>query len=250
MRVINMTELLGAAGFWLYICKRLKRISLPITLPIFGKIRTIHEIRNIFDNFGTGQLRNREVERYLSNKASPCIIDCGVNVGVTIRWWFHLNASAKVYGIDMLKEAQEFTAETLKSIPMGDGTYKPITDALYSEDGKKFTVGVSDPLFGDYGFYREGKEETERIVTTRTLDTIAGAEGIGEVDLLKIDLEGAAADALKGATALLKRTRYVVFEIHDVHNKEECPMASGILKANQFRLTGTTGRHLWWKRTA
>lgn len=250
MTVIRMAGLLGPAGLWLYICKRLKKISLPINLPIFGKIRTIHEIRNIFDNFGTGQLRNRDVERHLAHKMSPRIIDCGVNVGVTVRWWFHLNPGAKVYGIDMLKEAQDFTAEILKSINIGGGSYRSVTTAIYSEDGKNFTVGVSDPLYGDYGFYRKDKEETERVVTTRTLDTIASAEGIGEVDLLKIDLEGAAADALQGATELLKRTRYIVFEIHDVHNKEERGLASGILEANKFRLIETTGRHLWWERAS
>lgn len=250
MTVIRMTGLLGPAGFWLYVRKRLKKISLPVTLPIFGRVRTIHEIRNIFDNFGTGQLRNREVERHLSKKASPCVIDCGVNVGVTVRWWLHLNPGARVYGIDMLKEAQEFTVEALKSIKTGPGSYRPVTAALYSENGKNFTVGVSDPLYGDYGFYRKDREETERVVTTGTLDSIAGAEGIGGVDLLKIDLEGAAADALKGAAELLKRTRYVVFEIHDVHNKEERGLASGILEAGGFSLTGTTGRHLWWKRGA
>jgi FkbM family methyltransferase len=250
MTVIRMTELLGLAGLWLYIRKRLKKISLPATLPIFGNIRNIHEIRNIFDNFGTGQLRNRNIERYLSGEASPCIIDCGVNVGVTVRWWFHLNPDAKVYGIDMLKEAQEFTFEALKSIKIGRGSYKPVTAALYSENGKNFTVGVSDPLYGDYGFYRKDREETERAVSTKTLDTIAGEERIGEVDLLKIDLEGAAADALKGATELLKRTRYVVFEIHDVHNKEERGLASGILEVNGFSLIAATGRHLWWEKNA
>lgn len=248
MTVIRITKLLGPAGLRLYIGKRFKKIFLPTTIPVFGNIRSAHEIRNIFDNFGTGQLRNKDVERHLSKKASPCIIDCGVNVGVTVRWWFHLNPDSKVYGIDMLKEAQEFTSEALKFIKAGGVNYRPVTAALYSENGKDFTVGVSDPLYGDYGFYRKDKEETQRTVTTRTLDTIASAEGIGEVDLLKIDLEGAAADALKGAAELLKRTRYVVFEIHDVHNKAERGLASGMLEAGGFSLIEITGRHLWWEK--
>lgn len=249
MTIIRMTALLGPAGFWLYLRKHLKKISLPITLPIFGAVRTNHEIRNIFDNFGTGQLRNGSVERHLSRTPSPCIVDCGVNVGVTVRWWFHLNGRARVYGIDMLEEAQEFTVGALKSVKMARGSYRPVTAALYSEDGKKFTVGVSDPLYGDYGFYRKDKEETERPVTTRTLDAVAREERIDDVDLLKIDLEGAAADALKGATELLKKTRYVVFEVHDVHNKAEKHLASDILENSGFTLVGTTGRHLWWERT-
>jgi len=248
MTAIRMTRLLGIAGLYLYICKHAKKISLPMTIPIFGTARTSHEIRNIFDNFGTGQLRNETVERYLSEKEAPCVIDCGVNVGVTVRWWFHLNGRARVFGIDMLEEAQEFTVEALRSIGAGNGRYRPITAALWSESGKNFTVGVSDPLYGDYGFYRKDKEETERVVITKTLDAIAASETIGEVDLLKIDLEGAAADALSGAAELLKRTRYVVFEIHDVHNREERALASGILSGSGFLLIETNGRQLWWRR--
>jgi FkbM family methyltransferase len=244
-----MARLLGFAGLLLYLRKHMKAAVLPVTLPVFGRISTPHEVRNIFDNFGTGQLRNKAVERYLSAKEAPCVIDCGVNVGVTARWWLHLNSRATVFGIDMLKEAQEFTAEAIRAMGIPEGRYRPVTAALWSESGKNFTVGVSDPLYGDYGFYRPDKEETERAVTTKTLDAIAGSEHIGEVDLLKIDLEGAAADALRGAVELLKRTRYVVFEIHDVHNKEERGLASGIMAGSGFRLINVNGRQLWWKKT-
>jgi FkbM family methyltransferase len=154
-----------------------------------------------------------------------------------------------VLGIDMLEEAQEFTIEALRSIGLS-GRYKPVVAALWSESGKEFKVGISDPLYGDYGFYRKDKEETERSVVTKTLDEIADSENIGDVDLLKIDIEGAAADALKGATGLLKRTRYVVFEIHDVHNRRERVLASGILSDNNFLLKWHTGRHLWWENPA
>jgi len=250
MTAVRMTRLLGISGLYLYICKRLKKVSLPIVIPIFGRVRTHHEIRNIFDNFGTGQLRNETVERYLSKKEAPCVIDCGVNVGVTVRWWFHLNSQARVFGIDMLEEAQEFTVEALRLANVDKGRYRPVTAAIWSESGKEFAVGVSDPLYGDYGFYRKDKEETERTVTTKTLDAIAASEHIGKVDLLKIDLEGAAADALKGATELLKRTRYVVFEIHDVHNREERALASRILTDSGLVLRSTNGRQLWWGKAA
>lgn len=250
MTFVRIGGLLGFSGVWLYICKRLHINRLPITIPIFGRVSTYHEVRNIFDNFGTGQLRNGVVERYLAAQAAPCIIDCGVNVGVTIRWWLHLNDRAKVYGIDMLQEAQDFTVEALKTTKAGGKGYVPVTAALWSESGKEFKIGVTDPLYGDYGFYRPDKEKTERTVITRTLDSIAASESIGPVELLKIDLEGAAADALAGATELLKRTRYVVFEIHDVHNKEERGLASGIMDKGGFRLMCVTGRHLWWERAS
>jgi FkbM family methyltransferase len=243
-----MVELLGAAGLRLYICKHLHINCPPVTIPVFGRISTSHEIRNIFDNFGTGEIRNKAVEDYLSAQSAPCIVDCGVNVGVTVRWWLHLNARAKVYGIDMLQEAQDFTVEALKTIKAGGGNYVPVTAALWSLDGREFKIGVSDPLYGDYGFYRPDKEKTERTVVTRTLDSIAGSERIGATDLLKIDLEGAAADALQGASELIKRTRFIVFEIHEIHNREERSRASKILTDGGFVLIEAAGRHLWWEK--
>lgn len=248
MTALSMTRSLGVAGFMLYICRRFKLLRLPTALPVFGVISTPHEVRNIFDNFGAGQIRDSLVEKEIAARRSPCIIDCGVNVGVTVRWWFHLNKSAKVYGIDMLREAQDFTVKALQAAGVNPGAYRPVTSAIWSERGRQMRVGVSDPLYGDYGFYRKDKEETERTVVTDTLDNIAASENIGAVDLLKIDLEGAAADALSGARELLKRTRHVVFEIHEVHNKDERRLASGILEKSGFRLRRISGRHLWWDR--
>ncbi|MDP3788959.1 MAG: FkbM family methyltransferase [Candidatus Omnitrophota bacterium] len=248
MNVIRIIQLLGIAGLYLYFCRRLKIDPMPIKVPIFGSVRTFHEVRNIFDNFGvTQQLRDKAIEMYLSQRAAPCVIDCGVNVGVTARWWFHLNRHAKVFGIDMIDEAQEFTLKALNSIAIGRGNYTPIVTALWHENGKELTIGVGDPLYGDNGIYRKGKEKSERVVTTKTLDTINAVENIGEVDLLKVDLEGAGADALKGAAELLKKTKHVVIEIH---SEEENKLAGQILAANKFVLRRANGRHLWWAKAA
>lgn len=249
MNILSIVRLLGFSGLYLYLYKQLKKDPPSIKIPIFGTVSTYHEVRNIFDNFGiTGQMRDRKVELYLKGKSVPVVIDCGVNVGVTARWWFHLNRNSKVYGIDMLEEAEKFTVRALRSIDIGADKYRPIRAALWSDNGREFTIGVSDPLYGDYGFYRPDKELTKRTVVTKTLDSVCDSEGIGQVDLLKVDLEGAAADALKGAPELLRRTRFVVFEEHEVHNRDECRLATDILNRSGFHLMRRSGRHLWWEK--
>jgi len=243
-----MNKLVGPKGLYLSLCNYMKMNPAPIKVPIFGLIRTYHEIRNIRDNFVEDRLRYKKVESYISKKQRPCIIDCGINVGITVRWWFYLNAQAKVFGVDMMKEAHEFTTDAMKSIGPGPYEYKSVLAALWGEDGKELKFGVTDPLYGDYGFYRQDKEATERVVFTRTLDSIFNPEKIDEVDLLKIDIEGAAADALKGATSLLKKTKYVVFEIHDIYNDKECGEASKLLSDSGFYLRWVTGKNLWWEK--
>jgi hypothetical protein len=52
-------------------------------------------------------------------------------------------------------------------------------------------------------------------VPARTLDEICGAEAPGPVGLLKLNIEGSETAALRGATALLARTRLVAVACHD-----------------------------------
>lgn len=50
-------------------------------------------------------------------------------------------------------------------------------------------------------------------VQTRMLDDIAAAEGVAEIDLLKIDVQGAEGQVLAGAAGVLRRTRFVWVEV-------------------------------------
>lgn len=78
----------------------------------------------------------------------------------------------------------------------------------------------------------EGNDETNSVVdlsisattvevTARTLDEWADQTGIGAVDLLKMNIEGAEFPALRGATNLLRRTRNVAISCHDFVADEE-----------------------------
>jgi FkbM family methyltransferase len=60
-----------------------------------------------------------------------------------------------------------------------------------------------------------GPGETGIRVPARRIDTIASELGIGQVDLLKMNIEGAERQALSGMGALLERTRHVCISCHD-----------------------------------
>ena len=47
------------------------------------------------------------------------------------------------------------------------------------------------------------------------LDVLLRAHGVNQVDLLKMNIEGAEVDALLGAEAVLGATRHVVISCHD-----------------------------------
>ncbi len=246
--MLCIVALLGIPGIYLYFCRRFKVNPMPIKVPIFGKIKTFHEVRNIFDNFGAkGQLRDEVVEHLISSSAMPCVIDCGVNVGITVRWWLHLNNRTKVYGVDMMEEAQKFTVDAIGSVGVSDDRYVPIVAALWGKDGREFKVGIGDPLYGDHGFYRKDKERSTRTFVTERLDKIFDNRPIENVDLLKMDIEGAGGEALKGAGNLLKKTNNVFIETHSM---EESGLAGDILKENNFVMRRSSDRHQWWTKAS
>ncbi len=74
-------------------------------------------------------------------------------------------------------------------------------------------------------------DEISSLVPLRTLDEIAGALGIGRVDLLKIDTEGYEAEVLNGAEAMLGQVQRVILEYHSDALRAE---VEGILMRHGF----------------
>ena len=72
-------------------------------------------------------------------------------------------------------------------------------------------------------------------VQADTLDNITTDLGIGKVDFIKINVEGAELETLKGAKKVLKTAKKVVVEaIHKREEKKTSPRVSNFLKARGF----------------
>ena len=85
----------------------------------------------------------------------------------------------------------------------------PLQLAVTNTDGD---VLISDGSAHERNVLTEGDGLQVR---ARQLDGIAAELGIQQVDLLKMNIEGAEVDALGGAGALLDRTRHVCISCHD-----------------------------------
>ena len=88
----------------------------PVSLPGFGKIRSWAEATNFVDNFALGELRCEEVENHLRAGTESWVVDVGVNIGVTCRWWLSLADHVQVIGIDMFQEALDFTTAKISEL--------------------------------------------------------------------------------------------------------------------------------------
>jgi FkbM family methyltransferase len=239
----RLAKTLGPKGDYLAFCRSIRRVPFSVSVPIFGEVATIPEILNIHDNFAVGELRDALVEAEITRASAPIVVDCGVNVGVTVRWWLHLNSACRVFGFDMMAESHELTR---KRLGPANGSYTGATVVLASTDGDPVTIHFSDPLDG---MNRVGKPalgcRSQRVLATGRLDTLLAGHAPARIDLLKIDIEGDAAKALAGARHTLAVTRNVVVE---AHSEDEVGAAELILVESGFRLRRFRSRNLWFQR--
>lgn len=238
-----MSKIVGPKGNYLAFCRSMRRIPFPISVPIFGRISTIPEILNIHDNFAAGELRDPYIEASLRNTLRPVVVDCGVNVGVTVRWWLNLNPSCQVIGIDMMQEAQDFTVRCL-----GDRktAYTGITAALDAIDGQEVTIHFTNALEGTNRIGKTEHAASTRTLLTHQLDSLLAPHALTRIELLKIDIEGHAAKALAGAANTLAVTQNLILE---VHSEDELGESEAILFASGLRLRRFRNRNVWFKRS-
>ncbi len=113
--------------------------------------------------------------------------------------------------------------ETYLPFAVGDGTSKELK--VYRSSG--FT-SVYEPHLSGMAYLGGANwgQITERI----PMDTVAldHAEGVGEFDLLKIDIQGGEVDVFKGAEQVLKPAMVVIVELRYFRLYEGEPMLGGV----------------------
>jgi FkbM family methyltransferase len=234
----------GWRGGYVALCGTLQAMPFPVTVPRCGKIRLLNEAINVIDNFYLEELRDEAAEQALAAAAAPVVVDVGVNIGVTIRWWLSWNPCARVVGIDMLAEALDFTRARLAEAGTAD-RFEGVCCAVGEAEGT-MEAWIDDPLDGTSSLLSE-KGRQCREVAVRTLDDALAAAAPGPIFLLKLDIEGYAGVALRGAAATLARCGRVTIE---VHRPEETREAASLLHQAGFELDRFKGRQMWWSRRA
>jgi len=119
----------------------------------------------------------------------------------------------------------------------------PIHAAITGEVGP---VELSDDQVHIANTIASGGSESNATVTVPgyPLDVLLHAHGVDQVDLLKMNIEGAEVDALLGAEAALEATRHVVISCHDFiadrggpERMRTCSRVREILESRGFAVT-------------
>ncbi len=138
------------------------------------------------------------------------IIDGGANVGYASVWFANKFPKSKIYAIE--PEAENF--KILKSNTRKYANVKLIKAGLWH---RKTLLKVLNKSYGKWGFVTEEtnslKKESLRAVT---IDDILKKSGRDQIDILKLDVEGAEKEIFsKNYEYWLPRVKILIIEIHD-----------------------------------
>jgi FkbM family methyltransferase len=139
-------------------------------------------------------------------------VDAGANIGFfTVLAAQIVGPSGRVFAIEMLPETADRLRRHVRRNGLSNVTV--VEEALSDESGQEITATVPEHKFGRASIVLGSRGEVACTISvhTRTMDEIF-AEVDGMIDLIKMDLEGAEAKALRGGARTLARTRAVIFE--------------------------------------
>lgn len=152
----------------------------------------------------------KEIYEFKNRTASPRIIDCGANIGLSVIYFKKKYPNATIIAFEPDQEIFKVLTQNVNSGNLKD--IQLIDQALSSSSGEAFF----QPNGSDGG--RIDTEDTHRtkINTTQLSNYLHD-----RVDFLKIDIEGSETEVLEESFALLKNVDNLFVEYHSFKNKEQ-----------------------------
>jgi FkbM family methyltransferase len=140
----------------------------------------------------------------LAGEKSRVILDVGANIGQTALKYRTLFPESLIYSFEPFPES----FARLASQFAGDGRVRPVQQAVGDSEGRE-TFYLNESHYTNSLLPCIKQENLEPVgvmeVSTTTIDEFCEREGIGEVQVLKMDIQGGELMALKGAAQRLKK---------------------------------------------
>lgn len=146
----------------------------------------------------------QEHYKFIPSVKNPVIIDCGANIGLSVLYFQKLIPASKIIAI----EADPDVAFILKkNLAANDCDAEIIAKAAWNKNNEWLSFGKSG---ADAGSIYSNKNVIQ-VETVRLKDILESYE---EIELLKIDIEGAEIEVIKDCKDELHRAKNVFIEFH------------------------------------
>ena len=210
-RLSLYTNKLGFSdGFRLYKYVKAGKADTSVKLsflqhPVY--LRNIYADRTMFEQIFLNKEYNVPV-----NFSPATIIDLGANVGYASIYFANRFPDAKIFAVE--PEENNYQVAVKNTAP-----YKNITLVKGAVWHKPERINVVDNGFGEAGFMIQSGEGANT-VRAYTIKEIMDLMGIQQVDILKIDIEGAEKEIFEtGFEDWVPHTKMMIAETHDRYKK-------------------------------
>lgn len=140
------------------------------------------------------------------------IIDAGANIGLSAIFFTNKFPEAVIYAL----EPEESNFRLLEINTSAYPQIRPLKAALWNENKR---ISLIDPCGGHCGFVTldEDPKQNQRqdLVDAITLDALMNKMDLKDIDILKVDIEGAEKEVFESSAKWIDKIRIVMVELHD-----------------------------------
>lgn len=249
-----MSEVRGATardGCWLWLSFLASPITAMFALSEWRDPLLLHNMVADVPGVGHFQLRARTDDLWhvvpfrerivlecIRSRLRPgdCFVDAGANIGFyTIVGARLVGPSGTVVAIEMMDDTARILRSHLELNSVSNA--RVIERALSARDNETVVASMPTGSFGQASISTGNSGETFE-VRSATLDVLL--RDTATIRLIKIDIEGAELEALRGASVTLDRVEAIIFEHLDRHALDQI---ATMLVSRGFRVEPLDGRN-------
>lgn len=175
------------------------------------------------------QIFNQNLYGFKSTKDNPVIIDCGAHIGLASIYFSKKYPRGEIYAYEADAAIAKMLAENIKSFGLKNVTV--FEKAVWIDNDGVLFESTND----DSGYISNIENvDCRRIPSIRLKSIIANKE----IDLLKLDIEGAEYEVIADCDSVLKNVKKIIIEVHKFRDLNgSLGDILGILEKNNFEYT-------------
>lgn len=151
------------------------------------------------------QYRCQAQDRVIEVEQGDTVIDAGGCYGDTALYFAHkAGFGGQVFSFEFMPNNLEVFRRNLELNPTLADRIQIVEKPLWSVSGKKLFIEGTGPAAY---VTPKPKNQTSRQTETISIDDLVDAKNVGKVNFIKMDIEGAELEALKGAAETIRRHR-------------------------------------------